>query len=679
MKSVKLDAAVRSCIQGHLAIALILVSAGVRPLPAQEANYDLAALSLEELMEIEVTLASRRPQKVSESAAAIAVVTRDELQRAGVRTLPDALRLVPGMQVGQIDANKWMVTARGFAGLFSNKLLVLMDGRSVYTPLFSGVFWESQDVLIEDLDRIEVLRGPGGTLWGANAVNGIINIVTRDAVESRGTYVEAGGGRERGYAVARHGFAIGRGHARVFVKGFRRGRSAAVTAAPARDDWDMIRGGFRADFELDARDRITLLGSVQRSTLGQSLTYVAHEPPPLAQLYYFDTPTAGGDILVRGRRRWRAETETEVQLYYDVYDREEAILQGRIHNADLDVKQQLRWGRHRLVLGSGYRRTWDDIDSTFTAWVTSPSRTTHLFSGFAHDDIDLVAERLRVSIGAKVEHNSFTGFEVQPNARLWYSPNPQHDLWLAVSRPLRTPARGDHDLQAILTSFETDSLPVLVQVDNNRRFRAEKMVAVDGGYRFAVGPAWFADVSAFYNRYDDLLTQEPGLWYAAGEESARYFILPLRLANLARARAVGAEVAVDWTGLSWSQVRAVYSYLNLDVELDAGSLDTVTGSHETSSPHHQLALRSLSDVGPWSVAVTGRWVSALEDLGDGTGIDAYGTIDARLARSFGHGFEISLAGRNLLEAEHREAYSATVGSAPTAVQREAYLAVTWRR
>jgi len=276
--------------------------------PALQAQYSLSELILEELMDIEVTLSTRQPEKVSSSAAAVTVVTRDELLRAGVRTLPDALRLVPGMLVGQIDGGKWIVTSRDFAGLFANKLLVLIDGRSVYTTLFSGVFWESQDVPMEDIERIEVIRGPGGTLWGANAVNGIINIVTRRAEESIGTYAEVGAGTDRRYAGVRHGVAVGGGWVRGYVKHSERARSAAASTAPVRDDGHVTRAGFRADFDLGTEDGVVLIGNAFRGIVGESLTYVEGPELPQTQRFYFDGEVAGGDLLAWGRRSWGATT-----------------------------------------------------------------------------------------------------------------------------------------------------------------------------------------------------------------------------------------------------------------------------------------------------------------------------------------------------------------------------------
>ncbi|MEE3263732.1 MAG: TonB-dependent receptor plug domain-containing protein [Candidatus Latescibacterota bacterium] len=387
---------------------LVTTAALLLSISIADAKTGLANLSLDELMDLEVTLLSRRPQRVTETPAALAILTGDELRRIGVHSLPDALRLAPGFQVGQVDANKWVVASRGFAGLFANKLLVLVDGRSVYTPLFSGVFWESQGVLMEDVERLEIIRGPGGSLWGANAVNGIVNVVTRPAATTPETFVHLGAGSERRQLALRHGRPIPGGGLRFDAERMDRGRSAAAGDKPVRDDWHMQRVGFRADVERGPADHLTLLGNVRGGSVGQSVTFVMQASPAVARTQYFDADLLALDVLGRWRHHWDDDHELEIQAYYDLFDREEAVLHGRIHNADVDLQHRFRLGSHRLVWGGGYRRTWDDFDGTFTMQLDPASRTTHLFSGLVHDDIELVPQRLAISAGTKLEHNSFS-------------------------------------------------------------------------------------------------------------------------------------------------------------------------------------------------------------------------------------------------------------------------------
>jgi len=302
---------------------------------------ELVDLSLEELMDVEVTLVSRAPQRLTETAAAVFVITGDELRRSGLNSIPEALRLVPGLQVGVIDANKWIVTSRGFAGLFSNKLLVLIDGRSVYTPLFSGVFWESQDVFLEDVERIEVIRGPGGTLWGANAVNGIINVVTRNAVETRGTMLQLGAGmEERSTANVRHGgvSADGRLAYRVWGKAFQRDDSAPAGALAVDDSWHMLRSGFRVDYRMSETDALMVSADANAGDVGQSLTYTRSPPPPIRETVYDRPDVSGANLLSRWTHQFAGGSELDAQLYLDHFHRVESVLQGDINNVDLDIQ-----------------------------------------------------------------------------------------------------------------------------------------------------------------------------------------------------------------------------------------------------------------------------------------------------------------------------------------------------
>ena len=641
-------------------------------------SFDLVDLSLEELMEVEVSLVSRRPQSLAETAAAVTVVTGEELRRAGVRTLPDALRLVPGFQVAQIDANKWVVTSRGFAGLFSNKLLVLIDGRSVYTPLFAGVFWESQHVLPEDVERIEVIRGPGGTLWGANAVNGIVNVITRDAAAGNELYVTAGGGDERRYVAARRRHNLGEnGHLRAYVERFARGRTTSVEARPVRDAWHMSRTGLRADLELSAEDRLSLQADAFGGAVGQSLSYVESMPPPLAQPFYFDADVFGADVL----GRWQhggVDDGLEVQAYYDVFHRQERFLSGTIHNLDIDLQRRHRSGRHRMVAGAGYRLTTDELEGSFTMSFRPARHTNHLLSVFVHDEVSLRADELRLSLGTKLEHNGYSGLEWQPDVRVWWSPRPDHALWAAATRAVRTPSRGDHDIDAVFDALPADSLfagapMTLVKVMGDADYDAENVIALDAGYRAVLGDGWVADLAVFRNRYDDLLSQEPGLPVAL-EEPVPHLVLPLRSGNLAKATTLGFEATLEWSVRPWWQVRGIYSFLDIDLELLPGSRDFITATFPGSSPRHQLGLRSLARAGQWSLVGAGRWVDAIDALGVG----AYVSLDARVARTVGDSWELAITGRNLLESRHREATSTTIGAVHTAVQREFFLSLSWR-
>ncbi|MBT3342694.1 MAG: TonB-dependent receptor [Gemmatimonadetes bacterium] len=662
----------------RLGWVLAILMCGVRP-----ADAALIDLSLDELMDLEVTLVSRRPQLLAETPAAVIVLTGDELRRAGVRSLPDALRLVPGFQVGQVDANKWVVTSRGFAGLFANKLLVLVDGRSVYTPLFSGVFWESQGVFMEDVERLEVIRGPGGALWGANAVNGIVNVITKPAGDTAQTFVEMGAGNERRQVAFRHGRQIRGGNLRIDAERIDRSRTTGAGDLPVRDDWRMHRVGFRADFETDTGHELTFLGSARGGSVGQSVTYVAQPVPALATTQYFDADLFAVDLLGRWRRQWSQDHVLEAQAYVDLFDREERVLKGRIHNADIDIQHRLRKGGHNWVWGAGYRRTWDDFDGTFTMWLEPAARTTHLVSGFIHDDVEISPGRLSLSGGTKLEHNSYSGWEWQPNLSLWFAPIDDVSMWAAVSRAVRTPSRGDQDFHAAVGAIPSDSLysgapEAVVALLGGTEVVAENLLAIDTGLRLPLGGRGFVDVTWFHYEYDDVATHEPGFPYTIEDRGPTHLVVPLYGANLAQATAKGMEILLDWALTPIWQIRGSYTYLDLDTRLDAESLATTAdGFYENDSPTHQVGVRSQLSRGPWSLAVSGRWVAQLP--GPLPNIPSYLDANGRLAYTWPSGLEVAISGANLLKSSHREAVSNSVGAVPTRVPREIFVSLGWRQ
>jgi len=414
------------------------------PIVAEAAAHapDLTELTLEQLMTVEITSASKKEEPLWDSAAAVFVITGEDIRRAGMKSIPEALRLAPGVQVAQFGANRWAISARGFNATFSNKLLVLIDGRTVYTPLFAGVFWDAQDTLLEDIERIEVIRGPGGTLWGANAVNGVINIITKQAKATQGGYVEVGGGtEERGFVGTRYGGRIG---SDLFYRGYfkyaNHDNLVTATGHEGIDDWRTYRGGFRLDWEPSTRDTVTVQGDLYKGDFGQTLPIPSLLPPFSATRESRDD-FAGGNVLSRWRHRMADRRETSVQFYYDRTHRDELLFHETRDTVDLEFQHRFPLGaRHDLIWGVDTRVTIDALNK-----INSPTlvfeprrRTDHLVSGFIQDQIALIHDRLMLTLGSKFEHNSFSGFEAQPNARLVYSPNAWNRVWTAVSRAVRT-------------------------------------------------------------------------------------------------------------------------------------------------------------------------------------------------------------------------------------------------
>jgi iron complex outermembrane receptor protein len=416
---------------------------------ATDLQFDLTQLSLEELMHVEITTVAKKEQPLFESPAAVYVITREDIRRAGFTSISEALRLAPGLQVARLDANKWAITARGFNGRFANKLLVLIDGRIVYTPLFSGVFWEVQDLLLEDVERIEVIRGPGATLWGANAVNGVINIITRGARDTQGGLVRTGtGSEERGFGALRYGGALSpEAHYRIYAKYFKRDAFVDAAGAKTADDWDIVRGGFRLDWEPPHPGSLTLIGDMYGGTLGQTLEEIASPQPPYIQSFDFDTEVAGASLLGRWKHRTAAGADLTLGLFLDRSERQDVVFDEVRHTLDMDFQQHFAPSlRQDVVWGLGYRLTSDRLDSTFL-FIDPPERKVQIFSAFVQDEIALAQNRLRLTLGSKLEHNDFTGIEIQPNVRLLWMPSKQHATWaaapaLATARRLHLPAHG---------------------------------------------------------------------------------------------------------------------------------------------------------------------------------------------------------------------------------------------
>ena len=435
------------CAMGVLCLAFFGgIPAHAASMPSEN---ELVQLSLEDLMTLEVTSASRKAQSLADTAAAVFVITSEDLRRSGVTNIPDALRMVPGVTVARIDSSKWAVTVRGFNGRFARKLLVLIDGRSAYSPLFSGVFWDAQDTLLEDVERIEVIRGPGATIWGANAVNGVINIITKKAADTTGGLAVAGAGSfERGFGAVRYGTDIGDwGAVRAYGKYFNRNELKAEDGRPADDSWDMGRGGFRMDGKRGLNS-FTLQGDYYGGTERETITFPdLAAPPSFSTVRTAHTTVGGGNLLSRWTRSLADDSELSLQFYYDRNKRNIPQLFGDTTDTiDLDLLHRFQWGsRHETVWGGGFRFIDERITGSDTLSFNPAERNERLYSAFLQDDITVVQDRLHLIIGSKFEHNVYTGFELQPSGRLIWTPNEQISLWSAVSRAVHTPSRGESD------------------------------------------------------------------------------------------------------------------------------------------------------------------------------------------------------------------------------------------
>jgi len=455
------------------------------------------SLSIEELMNVKVTTASRNPQKLNEVSAAVFVITQDDIRRSGATSIPDALRMAPGVQVERIGTDKWAVSIRGFNGLYDNKLQVLMDGRSVYSPLFSGVLWEQIDTLMEDIERIEVIRGPAAVSWGSNAVNGVINIITKKAADTQGTLLTAGGGSfEQGFVGARYGGKINEETPfRVYAKGFSRDHTQSLSGGNANDQWHSARGGFRVDHNRGI-DQFTLQGDLFSNFNGSTLDKNGLSLSPTLTSA-MRGHNEGGNIRFRWDRTFSESSSFMLQIYYD---RSRQVIQplGKSDAESFDVDMQYRFplfDRHNITWGANYRLYHNKVFDTNLVTFSPRERTNHLGSTFIRDDITLIPDRLLLSIGSRFEHNDFTGMEIQPNARLMWTPNTENSVWMAVSRAVRTPSRGEIDGMINLTpqfqSFPGLSalpFPIAASLQGGNHFNSEKLIAYELGYRHQFSP-----------------------------------------------------------------------------------------------------------------------------------------------------------------------------------------------
>src|SRR5437762_242230 len=644
---------------------------------------DVTAMSMEDLMNMKATSASKRTQKVADAAAAIFVITQEDIRRSGATSIPEALRMAPGLQVARIDENKWAIASRGFNGRFDNKLLVLIDGRSVYTPLFSGVYWNVQDVMLEDVDRIEVIRGPGATLWGANAVDGVINVITKKAKSTQSTIVTAGAGtEERAAGGARYGSKLGDNtYYRAYAKYFDWGPSACPSGMTAHDGWDALRGGFRADWTPTGANSLTLQGDIYRSRFDETLT-VASLSPPYSNTFPNDGKYSGGNLL----GRWNHTSERSsmsLQMYYDNTTITDHSLFGDHQNIfDIDFQHAFHTGdSQQFVWGFGYRSIRDKNDPSFTVSLQPNQVTLNQFSTFLQDEISLVDNRLQITLGSKFERNGFTGFEAEPNARLLWTVTPNQSIWTAVSRAVRTPALTEEGLRlnsAVIppgTLSNPTPLPAVLAVFGSHQFSSEDLLAYELGYRVQATSNLSIDLATFYNNYSGLRTAEPDAARVEPLPAPTDIVIPFVASNKMSGGTYGVELFADWRVVPKWRLVGSYSYLQMDIRKNSDSLDPTPDIPNGSSPRHEWYLRSSIDLPKhFEDDTTLRFVDHLSGLS----VPSYYSLDAHLGWRPVSPFELSIGGQNLLNNKHLEFIPDFINTAPTEVKRTVYGSLTFR-
>src|SRR5229473_1816741 len=638
----------------------------------QNPPENLKQVSLEQLGQIEVTTASKVPVKATRTPAAIYVITQEDIRRSGATSIPEALRMAPGVEVAQVDSNTWSLGVRGFESTLSRSVLVLIDGRSVYTPLFAGVYWQVQDTLLEDIERIEVIRGPGGTIWGANAVNGVINIITKRAQETHGTLVSAGGGNlDQGFANFRYGAGNSKGfNYRIYGKAFTRGPEFHPDHRQF-DDWRMGQTGFRTDWDAHNPDKLTLQGDIYYGDAGQRVGITSYSPPFMTNVEQ-NAELAGGNLLGRWERELGSGSSVQLQTYYDRTNRKQANFAESRDTFDIDFIHHLTLpGRQDFLWGLGARLSSGNASVVVPTVMFTPNHyTDKLYNAFIQDEIPFAGNQLSLTIRSKFLHNSYSGFEVQPTVRLMWTPSSRQTVWGAVTRAVRTPSRIEEDLQ--LTGLLSPSPLTFFRITGDRKFSSEHLIGYEAGYRTLVRSKFYLDIAAFHNNYDHLLSIEPGAPFSEISPPPPHAVVPFLFRNGLFGNTSGFEIAPDWTPTSWWRLRGSYSYLHMDLNKEAASQDaSAANSTQGSSPHHQVMIRSsLNLPKKLDFDQTFRYVSALPTQL----VEAYVTADVQFSWRATRSLELSVVGQNLFQPHHAE-----FGGDPGAlvgIARSAYAKIT---
>jgi iron complex outermembrane receptor protein len=686
------------------ACAMWLCMPGLSAPAATEGGGGLLDLSIEELLHLEVTSVSKKSQVVEDTAAAVFVITQDDIQRIGARSIPEALRLAPGLEVAQIDANKWAISARGFNGRFANKLLVLMDGRALYTPSFGGVFWDVQDTLMQDIERIEVIRGPGGALWGANAVNGVINIITRSSRDTEGGEVIGEYGvRGAGTGSVRFGAApIESLSYRVYAKYSELGGNEDAQGMPTADHSHIGRVGMRTDWNPTAQDLLSLTAEGYTGASGETImqSLIA---PPYATITNADEDVSGQFVVGHWQRDFDPSRQLQAQFYYDHTDRTGPLFSEERQSFNLELQYQFPLGqRHDIVTGVAYRHNIYQFGTTATLAVTPSNPSDNSFNAFAQDEIQLISDRLALTLGVDIQHNPLSPdyLDALPSARLLWSVNDHNHLWTAVTKAISPPSyeatnaslENAQPIQPPRTGINPFPVPLATNFIPNPNSQSEELVAYELGYRTQFDPGFTLDTTLFLQQYTDLRVEttvaincEPSnvsiIDDPACPASSDHVVNVIQFQNDVHGHSTGAEVAADWAVSSRLRLRAAYTYLNL--VLTPGTppeaafyapLAYITAYDAGESPKNQLYLR-----GDWSLSraldadLAVRYVGELPSIP----VSAYWTADANIVWHVTPRLDLSVIGRNLLQPAHEEFVSELRDVVPTQIVRTVAVRVRW--
>jgi len=660
-----------------LALIALLESPGLPACSAQ--SPDLTQKSLEDLMSIEVTSVSKKEQKTSQAAAAIFVITSEDIRRSSALNIPDLLRMVPGLDVAQIDAGKWAISARGFNGQYSNKLLVLIDGRTVYNPEFAGVLWDSQNVPLNSIDRIEVVRGPGAAIWGSNAVNGVINIITKSTADTQGGMITASAGNAgTGPETIRYGGKIGSfGTYRAYAEGFQVNSQRTPAGLDGKDDWRYVHGGFRTDSTLSARDSLTAEGEVYHGNAGEIVYAIASMNPPENATAAMRDRFSGGNLLTRWKRTISTTSETSLQVYFDRTKRGDPTYSVGLNTFDIDFQHHIALAsRQDIVWGVGYRVSSDGLNPTLRLSPSPRNRLNQLFSSFVQDEIALRPDFLFLTVGARLEHNDFTGTSFEPSMRLAWTPNRKNMAWSAVSGADRIPARSDTDVRVnYAIPSASSSLPVILSYLGNPHEKNERLTAFEAGYRNTWTNRFSVDSTAFYNRYRDLETDEPGAARPEAAPAPMHLLIPYVFGNGMYGETHGLELFANWRVASFWTLSPGYAILSMHMHRFADSLDTLTPlKTQGNSPEHQAQMRSSVSL-PWNL----QWNASayFVDRLPAQSVASYTRLDTGLTWRAGERVSVNIAGQNLLKDLHEEYAGGDSSVQSGMMRRDVYAKIVW--
>ena len=649
---------------------------------ARSDSNEFLDMDISQLMQVTITSVAKREQNLADAAAAVYVITQDEIHRSGVTTVPEALRLAPGLQVARINSNKWAISSRGINGQFSNKLLVLVDGRTVYTPGFSGTYWETQTTLLEDVDRIEVIRGPGATLWGANAVNGVINIITKHSEDTQGGLVKIGAGNiEEVISGLRYGFELGsKTTGRAYVTYNQRDSFDLLSdGSDANDDWDNITAGFRFDGTLSGDQSWTLQGDIYSNDANQTIEPFFTPTPPFVTRDQSGIDANGGNILGRWEKKL-TKGAFKAQAYFDYIDRDESYVGQTYKTTDFEFQYERMLGEsHNFTLGLGYRHVDSSFENTFRAQIIPDDRDDDLYSGFIQDEITLLPETLWLTLGTKWENNEFTDNEIQPSGRIMWKPNDTQSIWASISRAVRTPSIAETTTNAVVSILPVPSpFPVFLTINGNPEFDSEEVIAYEAGYRWYPKDNLYFDLALFYNDYEDLFDSQFGTTpQTAGQ---------LEFINNVDGNSYGFELAANWKPEKWLEFVFTYSYLHLDFNESISTNTGFTGQAlvlEGSAPEHQVSLRtSLDFLDNWQANLWLRYVSELDlssqaAAAQGIIVDDYVECDLNISWKPTENLELMAVGQNLLNSDKLE-FVSEFFNPPTEVERGFYLKALYR-